>query len=153
MLHDLQDVLALIAIPIFGVNALLCIAGMFRHIPSAMLYQRKLDDLYRRHINGHIRYAARIQVRGEVVRTGIKGILLPINLLLMTQTWTYLLILGDNPAPVLAGVRDFLIAILMLALLLLLTWWSDWERRQEPQHVSPEPVHGEDIGHEPTLAG
>lgn len=153
MLHDVMDTLAILAIPLLGMNALLCIVGIFRHIPSAITYQHKLDDLYRRGINGAVRYAARMQVRGEQVRTAIKAILLPINLVLLTQVWANILIAQESDIPRLSGVRDFLVALLMLSLLLLLTWWSEWERHQEPDHVSPETSHGEDAGHEPTLAG
>lgn len=108
-------------------NATVAWVGVLRHAYRSVRGYGDWAEIRRTNTNGLLRWAAEHNLMGEMLRTAVKIGLLVFSTLRLSVTWERL-----ATASAFWDWRDVALPLVLLAVLLLMTQWSNWELQHRP---------------------
>lgn len=124
----MAEVLLLLGIPaLWLLNATVAWVGVLRHAYRSVRAYGELSEIRRTGANGLLKWAAEHNLVGEVLRLNVKIGLLVFSVLRLSVTWERL-----GAASAWWDWRDVALPLVLLAVLLLMTQWSNWELQHRP---------------------
>lgn len=122
------ELLLLLGIPaLWLLDATVAWVGVLRHAYRSARAYGELAEIRRTGANGLLRWAAEHNLMGEWLRLSVKSGLLVFSVLRLSVTWERL-----ETASRWWDWRDVALPLVLLAVLLLMTQWSNWEQQHRP---------------------